>query len=472
MGTAPSSAKATDDWEAHWASYADSNTANPAQVYRRKLIFEALGLGHAARPVRLLELGSGQGEFARDLLSVHPDVELCGLDLAATGVEFARRKVPQASFFQQDFTRPMAIPDKYRGWATHAVCSEVLEHLDDPAAVLANVRTLMAPGCRLVITVPAGPMSAFDRHIGHRGHFTAERLAQTLRTAGLRRRRSARRRLPLLQPLSPGGRGARREVDRGRRRRGRPPAAAGGARDDQDVLVAVPHESGDRRAGLAAGRRRGTARLMALQALGQLPLVRKLARTAADWVDIQLSLIVASLRDVAPQARGRLLDVGCGNKPYESFFRPYVTEYLGIEHEATFAATAAGAQGTRPDLTYDGDRLPFADQTFDTVLSVQVLEHTPRPRALVAEMARVLKSGGLLILLAPFQFRLHEEPHDYYRYSSHGLRHLCEEAGLQVVEIRPQGSLWSVIGHKLNSYLAFRVGARRRDGADAGQARP
>jgi SAM-dependent methyltransferase len=192
--------------------------------------------------------------------------------------------------------------------------------------------------------------------------------------------------------------------------------------------------------------------------VAQSPLARRLARTAADWVDIQLSLIVASLRDVAPKAHGRLLDVGCGNKPYEAFFLPHVTEYLGIEHEATFNATAAGGQGTRPDLTYDGQRLPFPDASFDTVLNVQVLEHTPRPRALMAEMARVLKPGGLLILLAPFQFRLHEQPHDYFRYSSHGLRHLCEEAGLTVDEIRPQGGLWSVIGHKLNSYLAFRVG--------------
>jgi SAM-dependent methyltransferase len=195
-----------------------------------------------------------------------------------------------------------------------------------------------------------------------------------------------------------------------------------------------------------------------LGGLARSPLARQLLRSASDWVDIQLSLIVAALRDVAPRASGRLLDVGCGNKPYEAMFLPYVTEYLGIEHEATFAATAAGSQGTRPDLTYDGQRLPFAAATFDTVLNVQVLEHTPRPRALVHEMARVLKPGGLLIVVAPFQFRLHEQPHDYFRYSSHGLRHLCEEAGLEVGEVRPLGGLWSVIGHKLNSYLAFRVG--------------
>jgi SAM-dependent methyltransferase len=187
-------------------------------------------------------------------------------------------------------------------------------------------------------------------------------------------------------------------------------------------------------------------------------LLKHWMRVASDWVDIQSSLLTASLREIAPQARGRLLDVGCGSKPYEAFFRDYVSEYIGIEHEATYEATAASGQGSRPDFMYDGRRLPFPDRSFDTLLNIQVLEHTPQPRALVAEMARVLKDDGLLILLAPFQFRLHEQPHDYYRYSSHGLRHLCEAAGLEVVEIRPQGSLWSVIGHKLNSYLAFRVG--------------
>jgi SAM-dependent methyltransferase len=185
-----------------------------------------------------------------------------------------------------------------------------------------------------------------------------------------------------------------------------------------------------------------------------------MARRAADWIDLQWSSVVELLARVAPQARGRLLDVGCGEKPYEHLFTPYVSQYVGIEHQETFAkttASAAGRGGGQPDLVYDGRRLPFDDRTFDTVLNVQVLEHTPRPAALVAEMARVLKDDGVLILSAPFQFRLHEEPHDYFRYSPHGLRALCAEAGLEVVEVLAQGSLWSVLGHKVNSYLAFRV---------------
>jgi hypothetical protein len=68
-----------------------------------------------------------------------------------------------------------------------------------------------------------------------------------------------------------------------------------------------------------------------------------------------------------------------------------------------------------------------------------------------------LRRGGTLILNAPFCFRLHEEPHDYFRYTPHGLRDMCAREGLVVEETMAQGSLWSVLGHKLNSYLAFQV---------------
>jgi SAM-dependent methyltransferase len=185
--------------------------------------------------------------------------------------------------------------------------------------------------------------------------------------------------------------------------------------------------------------------------------VKALFRAASDWVDLQWSLLIGLLTRVAPRAHGRLLDVGCGQRPYEHLFRPYVSEYVGIEHEATFEHTNAAQSDKKPDLYYDGKRLPFEDASFDTVLNVQVLEHTPHPGLLVMEMGRVLKPGGTLLLSAPFQFRLHEEPHDYFRYSPHGLRTLCEAAGLEIIETLSQGSLWSVVAHKLNSYLAFRV---------------
>ncbi len=183
----------------------------------------------------------------------------------------------------------------------------------------------------------------------------------------------------------------------------------------------------------------------------------RLARGAANFVDLQWTLTVRALRRVAPLARGRLLDVGCGDKPYLEIFRPFVSEYLGVEHEASFNATASAGQSRGPDVLYDGKRLPFLDAEFETVLCVQTLEHTPDPQALVHELARVLRRDGRLLLMAPFSFRLHEEPHDYFRYTPHGLRVLCAKAGLELEHCEPLGSLWSLLGHKLNSYLALNV---------------
>lgn len=185
--------------------------------------------------------------------------------------------------------------------------------------------------------------------------------------------------------------------------------------------------------------------------------IGRLARKGSDFVDLQWGITIQSLVDAAPRASGRLLDVGCGDKPYEEIFRPFVTEYIGIEHEATFGATSARNYRKKPDYYYDGKRLPFEDASFDTVLNVQVLEHTPHPDLLVREMSRVLKPDGRLILTAPFEFRLHEEPHDFFRYTPHGLTRLCADAGLKVVYTEQQGDLTTVIGHKVNGYLALRV---------------
>jgi SAM-dependent methyltransferase len=190
---------------------------------------------------------------------------------------------------------------------------------------------------------------------------------------------------------------------------------------------------------------------------GPASLVGRVARATADWVDLQYSHLLAQIAVAAPRARGRLLDVGCGDKPYEAMFRPYVTEYIGIEHESVFATTNASAGERRPDLYYDGKRLPFEDASFDTVISIQVIEHTPHPQTVVNEMARVLKRDGVLILSAPFSGRLHEEPYDFFRYTPHGLRAMCAEASLEVTEIHGQGNFWSVVGHKLNSFLALKV---------------
>ncbi len=171
------------EWEAHWRRFAESARANPAQAYRRRLVCRLLGSDAARRDAAILDIGCGQGDLLAELARRFPLASLAGIDASRSGLAAARGKLPAALLAERDLVTAGA-PPELRGWATHAVCSEVLEHVDDPARLLAAASSSMRPGCRLVITVPGGPMSAFDRHIGHRRHYTKALLKEVAEEAG------------------------------------------------------------------------------------------------------------------------------------------------------------------------------------------------------------------------------------------------------------------------------------------------
>jgi SAM-dependent methyltransferase len=172
-----------DDWDRHWDDYSSAAADNPAQRYRRRIALHLVGRRGA--PARLVDVGSGQGDLLADAAARWPGAELLGLEVSERGIRESERKVPGARFLLRDLLSEPDVPAELAGWGTHAVCSEVLEHVDDPVRLLRGALGYLAPGCRLVVTVPGGPMSAFDRHIGHRRHFTPESLADVLRAAGL-----------------------------------------------------------------------------------------------------------------------------------------------------------------------------------------------------------------------------------------------------------------------------------------------
>jgi SAM-dependent methyltransferase len=126
-------------------------------------------------------------------------------------------------------------------------------------------------------------------------------------------------------------------------------------------------------------------------------------------------------------ATGTLLDIGCGGRPYQAIAAPHVRAYVGLD----FPAPTSPA----PDADVHGDalHLPVASASVETVLCSELLEHLPRPLDAVGEMARVLKSGGHVILTTPLFWQIHEEPRDYYRYTKYGLAYLLEASGLDPV---------------------------------------
>ncbi|MCA9973403.1 MAG: methyltransferase domain-containing protein [Anaerolineales bacterium] len=135
----------------------------------------------------------------------------------------------------------------------------------------------------------------------------------------------------------------------------------------------------------------------------------------------------ALLRDIARQAEGVVLDVGAGTQAIRPFLSPHC-RYVSLD----YYQTAAEWYGTRPQIFGDGQQLPMKAGSIDVVLLLDVLEHLPRPEACLAEISRVLRPGGRLILQVPFLYPLHDEPFDFHRWTRHGLRALAARHGFQI----------------------------------------
>ncbi len=173
-----------DDWDRHWQDFSAAAELSPATLYRRRLSFKLLGIGVRDHSARLLEIGSGTGEFAEQFHARLRRAGYLGLELSRTGVAIASWRVPQAKFVERDLLRPATPDDETNFRATHALCSDVLEHLDNPQLLLRNAAAYMAPGCKLVVTVPGGWWNAFYGHIGHRRHYTPADLKTLLESSG------------------------------------------------------------------------------------------------------------------------------------------------------------------------------------------------------------------------------------------------------------------------------------------------
>jgi len=97
----------------------------------------------------------------------------------------------------------------------------------------------------------------------------------------------------------------------------------------------------------------------------------------------------------------------------------------------------------------DGCAMEFADASFDTVLSIQVLEHVPEPIRMVAEIGRVLRPNGKAILLIPQTSTTHLAPHYFGNFSRYWIEHFLPRSGLEIVEHRPLGGVWSSMASHL-----------------------
>jgi SAM-dependent methyltransferase len=155
--------------------------------------------------------------------------------------------------------------------------------------------------------------------------------------------------------------------------------------------------------------------------------------------------------NIPEHVKGRLIDLGCGNVPFYEAYKNYIDDNTCVDWANTLHEN--------PFLDHEQDlnqKLNFPDESFDTIILSDVLEHIRKPELLMQEMYRILAPDGKLLMNAPFLYWLHEEPHDYFRYTAHALKSMAEDSGLTIIKLEPCGGAPEVLAD-ISSKLAMRL---------------
>lgn len=154
-----------------------------------------------------------------------------------------------------------------------------------------------------------------------------------------------------------------------------------------------------------------------------------------------------NVKKLASHLSGKLMDFGCGSKPYRSFFT--VDEYIGVD----FENEGHPHDNEQIDVFYDGQNLPFANNYFDCILCSEVFEHVYNLNHVVNEMNRVLKTDGKILITCPFVWNEHEIPFDYARYTRFALKDILEKNGFEILMYNKSGNYITATAQLITLYF-------------------
>jgi len=167
-------------------------------------------------------------------------------------------------------------------------------------------------------------------------------------------------------------------------------------------------------------------------------------------IDAALARFAAQL----PQG-ARVLDAGAGESRHAPLFAKQ--RYMAVD----LAVGDPAWNYCKLDCIADLAALPFAPASFDALLNIVTLEHLPDPARAIQEMSRVLRPGAPVLIAAPHEWEVHQSPHDFFRYTRHGLHHLLHSAGFREISITPAGGYFRLLSRRLLNGLQFFVGGPR-----------
>ncbi|MEJ7605672.1 MAG: class I SAM-dependent methyltransferase [Bryobacteraceae bacterium] len=149
------------------------------------------------------------------------------------------------------------------------------------------------------------------------------------------------------------------------------------------------------------------------------------------------------------QSDSRVLDAGAGESQYAGLFKRH--RYTAVDLAVGDSEWTYGSLDAIADL----QALPFAGARFEAAINIVTLEHVREPALVIAELGRVLKTGGRLLLVTPHEWEEHQQPYDYFRYTRFGLEYLLTRAGFIEVEIEAVGGFFRLLGRRLLNAIQF-----------------
>lgn len=168
------------------------------------------------------------------------------------------------------------------------------------------------------------------------------------------------------------------------------------------------------------------------------------------------NILTAMVYAAEKYASGNMIDVGCGSKPYQQLFQPFIDTYFGIDFPPTIEAHYGS--DTKADLFIDCTDTELENESYDTILSTQVMEHIYDTKKYIAECYRILKKGGVGIFTVPFLWECHAEPFDYYRFTRYAIERQFQEQAFKIMELRPlEGAYAAIAQAKIVSLNAMPV---------------
>ena len=146
--------------------------------------------------------------------------------------------------------------------------------------------------------------------------------------------------------------------------------------------------------------------------------------------------------------KGDMYDLGCGETPYRDYFLQYANSYTGVDWGETLHDLKADVVANL------NEPIDIEDNKADSIVSLATLEHLSEPQTMLNEAFRILKPGGTIMLQTPWQWKIHEAPYDFFRYSPYALEYMLGKAGFTDVKVEAQSGFFTTLFIKLTYFLS------------------